>query len=285
MKTKNILFAAGLLATTLQVNAQVSTVLGSTKNPLKLEIDQRSPLCNGDQNGKISITIGGGKAPYYVNNAQIEGSTFEVGPLYAGNYHFDIADDSTSFVSTDITLVNPAPISVSSIVSNVTSFHGSDGSINLIVNEPNVTFVWEGISLNNNNTLAISEEDQTGLSAGHYGVSVTNEIGCSSFFKFEITQPNAPLVNGVSNPQTVGGTMPIISNVNVYPNPSSGHVTLEADKAVRSAVLTNDLGIVLEDINFTTEGKLTSMDLNPGVYTLISIDENGNRSAERIVIR
>jgi len=285
MKTKNIFFAAGLIATAFQANAQVSTVVGTTKNPIKLEIDQRSPFCHDDKNGKILITIGGGKAPYYVNNEPIEGSTFEVGELYAGDYHFDISDDSTSFVSTDITLINPAPISVSSILSNVTSFHGTDGSINLIVNEPNVSFVWEGISMNNNNNLVISQEDQTGLSAGHYGVSVTNEKGCKSFYKFEITQPNAPVVNGVSNPQTVGGNVPVVSNVTVYPNPSSGQITLKADASVRSAVLTNDLGIVLEDINFTNAGKLTSMDLNPGVYTLISLDENGNRATERIVIR
>jgi hypothetical protein len=285
MKTKNIFFAAAFIASSLQVSAQVSNIIGTTKNPLKLEIDQRSPFCKGDKNGKISITIGGGKAPYYVNNAPLEGSTFEIGALYAGNYHFEISDDSTSTVSTDITLVDPAPISVSSIVSNVSSFHGTNGSINLIVNEPNVTFVWEGISLNNNNNLVISQEDQTGLSAGFYGVSVTNEIGCSTFLKFEVTQPSAPVVTGVSNPQTVGGSMPIISNVTVYPNPSSGQVTLKADASVRSAVLTNDLGIVLEDIHFTNDAKLTSLDLNPGVYTLTSIDENGNRATERIVIR
>ena len=285
MKTKNIFFAAAFVASSLQISAQVTTVIGTTKNPLKLEIDQRSPFCHDDKNGKISITIGGGKAPYYVNNAQIEGSTFEVGELYAGDYHFNITDDSTSTVSTDVTLVNPAPISVSSIVSNVSSFHGTNGTINLIVNEPNVTFVWEGISMNNNNNLMISQEDQTGLSAGFYGVSLTNEKGCTTFLKFEVTQPSAPVVNGASNPQTVGGSAPIVSNVSVYPNPSSGQITLKADASVRSAVLTNDLGIVLENINFTNAGKLTSLDLNPGVYTLISTDENGNRATERIVIR
>ena len=285
MKTKNIFFATAFIASSLQLSAQVSTVIGTTKNPLKLEIEQRSPFCHDDKNGKIFITIGGGKAPYYVNNAPIQGTTFEVGELYAGDYHFDISDDSTSFISTDVTLINPAPISVSSIVSNVSSFHGTNGGINLIVNEPNVTFVWEGISMNNNNNLMISQEDQTGLSAGFYGVSVTNEKGCTTFLKFEVTQPNAPVVNGVSNPQTVGGSVPVVSNVTVYPNPSSGQITLKADASVRSAVLTNDLGIVLEDINFTNAGKLTSMDLNPGVYTLISIDEHGNRATERIVIR
>ena len=79
--------------------------------------------------------------------------------------------------------------------------------------------------------------------------------------------------------------MPAVSNISIYPNPSSGHVNLSADASVRSAMIMNDLGIVLKHIDFTNEGKLAGLDLNPGVYTLMSIDENGNRATERIVIR
>ena len=286
MKTKNILFAAGILATSLQAGAQVSTVIGNSKFPLKLEIDQRSPFCHGDQNGKVMINIGGGKAPYYVNNTLIEGSTFEIGNLGAGTYQFNVTDDSVSNVSADVILIDPAPISISSIVSNVSTFHGTDGSINLIVNDPNVTFIWEGISMNNNTNLVINQEDQTGLSAGFYGVQATDLKGCSTFFKFELTQPDAPMVNDVSNPGILDGSgVPIINNITVYPNPSAGHITLSADAAVRSALIMNDLGIVLQHVDFTNEGKLAGLDLNPGVYTLMSIDENGNRATERIVIR
>ena len=35
MKTKNILFAAGLLTTAFQASAQLTTVIGASKNPLK----------------------------------------------------------------------------------------------------------------------------------------------------------------------------------------------------------------------------------------------------------
>jgi hypothetical protein len=282
MKTRNILFAAGLLATVFQTSAQVSTVVGTTKVPLKLQITKQSPFCHGEQNGTILINIIGGQAPYFVNDQMINGSSFLMANLSAGSYRIEVADDAVSYAAADVVLVDPAALQVSTIVNNVSTYHGSNGSINLIVSEPNATFVWEG----NSNNLVISQEDQSGLSAGLYGVTVTNSKGCSTYRKFELTQPNAPAVTGVSNPQIAAGTgMPAVSNINVYPNPSSGHVTLSADASVHSAMIMNDLGIVLEQLDFTNEGKLAGLDLNPGMYTLLSVDENGNRATERIVIR
>jgi hypothetical protein len=282
MKTKNIFFLAGLLATAFQSSAQVSTVIGTTKVPLKLQITQHSPFCHGDQNGTILINIIGGQAPYFVNDQMINGSSFEMANLAAGSYRIEVADDAVSYAAADVVLIDPAALSVSSIVNNVSTYHGSNGSINLIVNEPNASYVWEGKS----NNLVIGQEDQTGLSAGIYGVTITNAKGCSTYRKFELTQPNAPVVNGVNNPQVLAGTgAPSVSNINVYPNPSSGHVTLSADATVRSAVITNDLGIVLKTVDFKNDGAMAGLDLNPGVYTLISIDELGNRATERIVIR
>jgi hypothetical protein len=282
MKTKNIFFATAFIASSLQLSAQVSTVIGTTKIPLKLQITKHSPYCHGDQNGTILIDIIGGQAPYFVNDQMINGSSFEMANLGAGSYRIEVADDAVSYAAAEVVLVDPAAIQVSTIVNNVSTYHGNNGSINLIVSEPNTTFVWEGNSPN----LAITQEDQTGLSAGLYGVTVSNEKGCSTYRKFELTQPNAPVVTGVSNPQIAAVTgMPAASTINIYPNPSSGHVTLSADVTVQSAIVMNDLGIVLKQIDFKNDGKLAGLDLNPGMYTLISIDEHGNRATERIVIR
>ena len=199
MKTRNIFFAAGLLATAFQSSAQVSTVIGTTKVPLKLQITQHSPYCHGDQNGTILVNIIGGQAPYFVNDQMINGSSFEMANLAAGSYRIEVADDAVSYAAADVVLIDPAALSVSSIVNNVSTYHGSNGSINLIVNEPNASYVWEGKS----NNLVIGQEDQTGLSAGIYGVTITNAKGCSTYRKFELTQPNAPVVNGVNNPQVL----------------------------------------------------------------------------------
>ncbi len=282
MKTKNILFAAGLLTTTFQASAQLTTVVGASKKPLKLTIDKVSPFCHGDQNGKILIAISGGKEPYSVNNQIIGGNVFEIGTLSAGTYTFNVADDSISFATAQVNLVDPLDLQVSSIVNNATTYHGSDGSIKLIVNELNPTFIWEALNPNPNNNLIVTSKDQTGLSAGYYSVTITNAQGCSTHRKYEVTQPNTPVIGVLDNPDVIGG---VSSNISVYPNPSSGHVTLSADATVRTVMIMNDLGIVLKQLDFKNEGKLTGLDLNPGVYTLISIDENGNRATERIVIR
>lgn len=282
MKSIHFLFAAGLIATAFQSSAQVSSVIGTTKVPLKLQITKQSPYCHGDQNGTIHIDIIGGQSPYFVNDQMINGSSFDMANLAAGTYRIEVADDAVSYAAADVVLVDPAALSVSSIVNNVTTYHGNNGSINLIVSEPNATYVWEG----NSNNLVIAQEDQSGLSAGLYGVTVTNDKGCSTYRKFELTQPDAPVVNGVNNPQVLAGAgTPSVSNVNVYPNPSSGHVTLSANTSVRSAIIMNDMGIILKTVDFKNDGTMAGLDLNPGMYSLISVDELGNRATERIVIR
>ena len=282
MKTKKLLFAAGLFATAFQASAQLTTIVGQSKNPLTLHISKVAPFCHGDDNGKISISISGGHEPYSVNSQQITGNVFEMTSLAAGTYTLNVTDNATAHTTAQVNLVDPLDLQVSSIINNATTYHGSDGSINLIVNELNPTFIWEALNPNPNNNLNLTSEDQTGLSAGYYSVTITNAQGCSTHRKYEVTQPDAPVVGVLDNPDVIGG---VSSNISVYPNPSSGHVTLRADATVRSAMLMNDLGIVLKHVDFANDGKLASMDLNPGVYTLISIDEDGNRATERIVIR
>ena len=286
MKTKNILFAAGLLATTFQTNAQLTTVVGGSKLPLKLEISKVSPFCHGDQNGKIHISITGGQEPYTVNNQVINGNIFEIGLLGAGTYTFNIADDSISYATAQIALTEPADLKVSSIVNNVTTTNGSDGSIKLLVYETNPTFIWEDLTPNGTNNVIVSSKDQVGLDAGFYGVKITNEKGCSTYKKFEVMEPNTPVIGVSANPDVIGGEgTSVSSNISVYPNPSSGHVTISARETVHTAMIMNDLGIVLKTVDFKNEGALAGLDLNPGVYTLVSIDAHGNRATERIVIR
>jgi hypothetical protein len=286
MKTKNILFAAGLLFTAFQASAQLTSVIGQSKIPLKVNIIKVSPFCHGESNGKILIKIGGGKMPYSINNQIINGNVFEVENLGAGTYNFNIADDSVSYATAQVALVDPADLQVSSIVNNVSTFHGSDGSIILNVNEPNPTFIWQKLTPGPNNNLVITNKNQTGLSAGFYGVTITNGKGCSTYRKYEITQPNTPVIGVSSNPGVVGGDdSSVSSNISVYPNPSSGHVTLSAREKIHTAYIMNDLGIVIQTLDFKNESQLAGLDLNPGVYTLISIDELGNRATERIVIR
>ena len=127
MKARTILFAAGLLATAFQSSAQITTVVGSTKIPLKLQITKQSPYCHGDQNGTILIDIIGGQAPYFVNDQMINGSSFQMANLSAGSYRIEVADDAVSYAAADVVLVDPAAVQVSSIVNNVSTYHGSNG--------------------------------------------------------------------------------------------------------------------------------------------------------------
>jgi hypothetical protein len=108
-------------------------------------------------------------------------------------------------------------------VVNVSQFGGNDGSINLtaVGGITPYTFLW--------NTNAVSE-DLTGLSAGNYCVTVTDDNGCTETICTNVTQPasgcsgfavtnvavvqpNCPGDNGTITVSITGGQNPILYSV------------------------------------------------------------------------
>jgi hypothetical protein len=73
--------------------------------------------------------------------------------------------------------------------------------------------------------------------------------------------------------------------MNVFPNPSTGTVNLKAEKELTEAYVMNDFGIIVHRCDNNVSGSFETIQLNPGTYTLISVDKTGTQFAERIMIR
>ena len=171
--------------------------------------DKSDVTCFGGNDGSIDVSVSGGIAPltyawsgpggYTANTADISG-------LEAGNYTLTasyMSNGVTCSTSMLVMIMEPTEL-IAGIVDNisVTCNGGDDGSA--IVNATGGTTPYEYLwSDPNGQTTAMA----TGLSAGNYTVTVTDENDCSVEVNVEITEPSAvtAAINSSSDVSCNGG--------------------------------------------------------------------------------
>jgi hypothetical protein len=275
MKTRTFLLASSLTVLTGSLFAQ---------QPMGIHVSPINPTCNGYRDGAVVINISGGVAPYRIDGVQFTGDTYVVTDMSAGNYEFSVSDVNLDRVTANVTLVEPSPIPVHANTSHVTTFGGSDGAIDIETGVP-CKFIW---SSTNGSTVAITAQDQTGLTSDVYeAIVIEKATGCQTKRRFEIRQPQAPVLGGNYNPDKTGfvngGNTE--KSVTVYPNPSAGSINIKADDKTVDAFIINEMGAVIYQIDLDLEAGIQSLELERGVYTLYYTESDGNRYAERIIIK
>lgn len=246
-----------------------------------VQITATNPTCYGYTNGEIVVTITGGTMPFSLNGAPLKGSQLVLSNLSAGNYDYVVQDANGNTVTGFAQLTQPQALAFSSVVTNV-SFNGTNnGAIDLTVPNVPLTFEWQNYG---GTTPVNGQEDQTGLAVGSYKVIITQGNGCITSQRFEVEQ-------NVQNPFLTSGYIAntqfntTSSAMTVFPNPSNGHINLRSNVETKSAMIMNDMGVIVHQTKDAFEGTIQEVDLLPGVYTLMTTDKLGNPSTERIVIR
>lgn len=157
----------------------VTDALGCTKSSVTSINDVGAPVitvtsvtnvsCNGGSNGAISISVTGGSSPYtyfWVNGA----TTQNVSNLSSAPYQIQVIDANGCQSSKTIIVNEPSPISLYVNTSNA-SCGNADGSTTVIASGGNggYSFQWSN---------SATTSSVTGLSAGNYSVTVTDNKGC-----------------------------------------------------------------------------------------------------------
>lgn len=248
----------------------------TSKVPVVVSIDVANPLCSYSTDGMIKITFNGGFMPYKVNGQSIQGNEFIVTDLSEGEYSFSLQDAGLYNGSTVVSIVNPAPIEVSAFVNHVTSLGGQNGAIDVNTTATNPTFIW---STTDGSNLNVSAEDQSGLTAGVYNLSIIDENGCVAERKYKISQPVKPLVNGfnLATSFAQANKAPV-----VYPNPSNGKIDILSEVKEGTVSITNEIGLVVKQCSVA---EIHSVDLEPGSYNVTIELNNGNISSQQLVVR
>jgi hypothetical protein len=175
--------------------------------------------CNGQTNGAINLTPSGGTAPYtyyWVGGVTTEDRT----GLSAGTYTVTAADINNCTATVFSSVTQPAPVSGTTVVTNVACFGGSNGAINLTPTGGTAPYTYNWLPS------GPTTQDRTGLVAGTYQVVVTDINGCTATVSATVTQPSAAVSgttvvtnvacfggsNGAINLTPTGGTGPYTYN-------------------------------------------------------------------------
>ena len=135
-------------------------------------------LCNGDCTGTIDLTVSGGNTPYSFNWSNGD-TTADLFNLCAGNYSVTVSDFNLDTFSLSFDILQPGPISISSIITNETYNPGGDGAIDLTVTggDSPYSFAWSNGAVT---------EDISSLSQGTYSLTITDANSCTETESFEV---------------------------------------------------------------------------------------------------
>ncbi|MGB0881633.1 MAG: T9SS type A sorting domain-containing protein [Vicingaceae bacterium] len=165
----------------------------------------------GDGTGAIDITVTGGTSPY--NFTWSNATTSEdLSNLSAGNYSVIITDATGCEINLDTTVNNnTGSLMIDNVIINNENCGDGAGFIDLTVSGVNtpITFSWSN---------GPTTEDISGLSAGNYIVTITDNAGCILVDDFDVLNNNGGLTTTITmNDENCGQ-----SNGNITADVSGG---------------------------------------------------------------
>lgn len=191
---------------------QSTDIIITEPSPLADGLDSlRDPLCNGDCNGMIEISVSGGTAPYTINwydgSNNLIGQTDTIATgLCAGDYYAEITDSNGCMITTPTyTLNEPAPLVVNLTAVPNSCFGTCDGYIVAATSGGTTPYAWSFTDSLNNNLPNTINDSTFNLCTGTYNVEVVDSNGCSFGPQQVFLQsPSEITANTYSNDATCG---------------------------------------------------------------------------------
>lgn len=211
---------------------------------IQIEFNSDSIYCFGDSS-QISVNVSGGVGPYTYEWSN--GQTQKDIEAPANSYSLSVTDSHRCSSSDSLSIYQPKKLLVSGASTNLTCYEFADGGINTTVTggATPYKFDWSNGSTGMN---------LTGLFAGEYTVTITDNNSCTTTSTFNISQPDSIVITVISVTNDTGENSGAI-NVSV----SGG---------------TPPYNYSWEDTADIEEGTGLSQ-LGPGTYTVYIIDSNG----------
>jgi hypothetical protein len=232
------------------------------------EANKDNVTCNGGNDGSISINASGAGELDYIWNILNDSTT--ITGLSAGSYTVTVTDNNC-FEELTFLISEPAAVGVTATLDSNVSCNGvSDGGATASATDGNTpyTYLWS----NGATTASI-----TGVMAGTYTVTVTNNIGCSDTASVIITEPNllsnftqvseiscTGLDDGKLNAVTTGGTRPYTYN---WSNGSNDSLIVDLTAETYTVTITDANGCT------TTDGEIIA-DEPEQLLASVNIDQN-----------
>lgn len=163
-------------------------------------VDVTDATCN-QSDGELTVNAAGGVGSYSYswNTSPAQTSATATG-LAAGVYTVTITDNNNCTATATATVNNAGAADLTGSGTNVSCFEGNNGTATVTATggNGNLTYSW-------NTTPEQTTASATGLEAGTYTVTVTDQSGCESFESVTITEPTELTVTASgTDPSCIG---------------------------------------------------------------------------------
>jgi hypothetical protein len=195
--------ATGLTAGTWTVTVldanqcqQIASTAVTQPTILSLFTSFTAVQCFGGTNGTATAQASGGTAPYtYTWNTTPTQTTTTATGLRAGTYSIQIQDAQNCQSTATLNIPQPAAITLNSLINPVSCPGGNDGSVTVAASGGNgpYAYTWNTLPVQTGTT-------GTGLSAGTWGISITDASGCRLDTNLMMTQPPAITITQTITP-------------------------------------------------------------------------------------
>ena len=237
-----------------------------TSSLLTLNID-----CNGNNNGSITHSIGGGTNPYNVLWST-GATTQDLNNLSTGVYTVTVTDANNCSSTRSTTVIEPSVLSANATANNILCNSASNGSIavNVTGGSAPYSYIW---------TNGSTSEDLSGLNVGSYSLTVSDVNGCSTTQgPFTLTEPTAIILNNLLVNNTSCGS----NNGNISFNVNGGvpNYTFQWSNGLTTQ---NISGLVSGNYNVTITDSNGCQLLNSNIIvqpsSMVSVTINSNNEA------
>jgi gliding motility-associated-like protein len=153
--------------------------------------------CNGQTNGQINLTAGGGTAPYQYS---VDGTTYQASPVFnvaAGIYTCYVKDQKDCITTMAVTVSEPLPISATFTMTNASCNGGADGTLTINASGGTGNFQY---SLSGN----YQASNVFNVAPGTYAITVRDANQCTfTLNNLTVGLNNDLLVNPMPDPAPI----------------------------------------------------------------------------------
>jgi len=232
-----------------------------------------NPLCNLDCNGIATLTAsdGSGMYSYLWDNAQ---TTPTIAGLCDGWYFVTITDTNTGCTLVDsIKIIEPDPLSLTLTSTVDTGVGDGTATVSVTGGTPIYYYLWDDPGAQTTSTA-------TGLTAGDYSVTVTDDNGCTA-------DDIVTVILSVFVDDNIYETL-----IEFYPNPSHGllnfNISDYPDDELSVIIYTINGKVVYDNQYEINNGKINNMidlsNYSKGVYFIKVTSESVNIT-EKVIIK
>lgn len=177
--------AAGTYTVTVtDVNGCFGTTTATVTEPFALisNTQQDNVLCNGGASGSAFVQVFGGTLPFNYSWSPSGATTPSADNLANGTHIVTITDGNNCIHRDTVIISQPLPLALNITNTNVSCFGGNDGTATANISGGILPYVFDWSS-------SSTAQTATGLLAGNYTLTVTDDNGCTISDNVTITEP------------------------------------------------------------------------------------------------